>query len=207
MSKVCNTCKELKPFEQYHINKNGRNGRHNVCKKCRSISTNKLNYERKTDGKKLCPKCNIVKVYIEFSRDRHSSDGCQTYCKDCQHQIMKKHCGQFNKYMKKIYNDMVRKAKNRDIDVIITVDYIEQLWNKQSGICALTGEKMTHTVYSSREQKRRNLYNASIDRIDFKRGYTEDNVQLILSAINTIKWDIGIDHFLLMCKKVSDFHF
>lgn len=205
-SKTCNTCNQNKLLTEYHINKSGRLGHHNVCKVCRGKERKTKVYDKKTEGEKLCKDCNTMKCYKFFSKDKCSTDGCQTYCKDCQHKRLKQYCGTFDGYINRIYRDMINNAKRRNIPVEINSEYLHKLWENQNGKCSLTGEKMTHLAYTSRDQRKRNLYNASIDRIDSEFGYTEDNVHLVLSAINTIKWDLKMDDFIGMCKKVADFH-
>lgn len=204
--KICNTCNEVKTLDSFHKSKSGVLGRHNTCKSCRSVKRKQLNVEAKVEGGKTCPGCNEYREYLMFSRDKSSGDGRQTYCKDCQHENMRRISGTFDGYIKRIFADLRHNAKKRKIHVGITCQDIIELWNKQNGLCALTGEKMTHLAYTSRDQRSKNLYNASVDRIDSQKGYTLDNIHLILSAVNTIKWDMSLEDFYKFCNLVSVKH-
>jgi hypothetical protein len=53
------------------------------------------------------------------------------------------------------------------------------LWEKQKGLCALTGIPMTYKFYEGRVNT-----NLSVDRIDSAKGYSKDNVQLVCMAAN-----------------------
>lgn len=44
--------------------------------------------------------------------------------------------------------------------------------------------------------------NVSVDRIDSKKGYTRDNVQLVCMAINQMKSDLDNNTFYNLCKAV-----
>lgn len=61
----------------------------------------------------------------------------------------------------------------------ITRGHLWALWDKQKGLCAITGIRMDH--------KRNTLYTVSIDRIDSSIGYIDGNVQLVCKAINLAK--------------------
>lgn len=74
---------------------------------------------------------------------------------------------------------------------------ILDLYEKQEGVCALTGwpigwsEKgLTATV--------------SIDRIDSSEGYLKGNVQLLHKDVNMAKQQYSQDYFIAMCQAVAD---
>jgi hypothetical protein len=48
--------------------------------------------------------------------------------------------------------------------------------------------------------KRTNPFAPSIDRIDNARGYTPDNVRLVLVSVNLALSDFGLDHFDEICR-------
>ena len=64
----------------------------------------------------------------------------------------------------------------------ITPEEVYGLWEKQGGLCALTGLPMQHhPAYSD--------MNASMDRKEGSIGYVIDNVQLVCWRINEMKND------------------
>ena len=45
---------------------------------------------------------------------------------------------------------------------------------------------------------------ASLDRIDSKKGYTEENVQWIHKDVNSMKMDYNEDYFIKMCQLIVE---
>lgn len=64
----------------------------------------------------------------------------------------------------------------------LSLDFLEELYYKQEGKCAITKQIMTFTQEQGRCQT-----NISIDRIDSSVGYLESNVQLVCHKVNTMK--------------------
>lgn len=79
---------------------------------------------------------------------------------------------------RKIYHFKKRK-KTRLLEMTIDIDFLVNLWNAQSGKCAITDYPMRFPEC--------NLFSVSVDRIDSSKGYTEDNVQLVCQGINFAK--------------------
>jgi hypothetical protein len=98
-----------------------------------------------------------------------------------------------------------KRGKNHEFD--ITVDFLMELLEKQDGLCAMSGIKMLTTTHRDErsEDDRVNPNKLSIDRIDSKRGYIQDNVQLVSCWVNLMKLDISIDVFKERCKLISSF--
>lgn len=85
--------------------------------------------------------------------------------------------------------------RRRDGD--ITWKYLRELWDKQNGICALSGEKMTYfsgigKIYT----------NVSVDRIDSHKGYFKDNVRLLCTGVNVMKLAMSDEEFINLIKKI-----
>ena len=84
-SKICNKCKEEHLLEEFHKDKNTKDGRKNTCKKCIS-----LDYRMRVFNKEDLPKskrCNICKeehLLEEFHINKQNKDGRQNICKKCR---------------------------------------------------------------------------------------------------------------------------
>lgn len=63
---------------------------------------------------------------------------------------------------------------------------------------------MTYLSYNSRSQRVKNKNNISIDRINSNEHYVLDNIQLICSFVNTIKWDMPMKEFVEFCCLISE---
>ena len=204
MSKECKECKIEKEFKLYNISKCGTNGYSNVCKDCRSKSRKSLNFKAPDEGTKYCSKCKLTLDISKFNKDKSNSTGLHTYCKDCSMENTKKWASTEDGYFKKIFVDLQQNAKKRNIKVNITADNLKELYEKQNGICALSGIKMTRDLYLDRESNNHivNKYNISVDRIDSNKDYDKDNIQLVCAIVNRIKIDLNNKELIEMCKVI-----
>jgi hypothetical protein len=182
-------------------NKNCIDGHMSICKLCRSLSRKQLNYDIKTDDK-TCMRCNMIKPYTDFYKDKSASDGLQSYCKDCGKIINKEYYEKHGTdvYFKKLYKDLLKNAERRNIDVCITLEDIINLYNNKN-TCNISGIKMT-TQFVPYEGRTNRIYNVSVDRIDSKKSYNKDNIQLVCSIVNTMKWDLVQEDFINICKHI-----
>jgi hypothetical protein len=88
-------------------------------------------------------------------------------------------------------------AKRAACDV--SLSYLQALWSRQDGKCALTGLEMTIKL-----GQRVVPTNASIDRINPQAGYTAGNVQLVCRVANTMKLDSSMAEFVRLCRLVVE---
>jgi len=77
----------------------------------------------------------------------------------------------------------LNKARNRKHETNLTEEYLQELWNKQNGKCAITSYDMP--MYS--RSTKNTPYTASLDRIDSSIGYVKDNVQFVCYSVNLAK--------------------
>jgi len=99
--------------------------------------------------------------------------------------------GNWRRYLNRLcYTKINRKG--------LKVGTLLRLLKKQKGLCALTGIKMTCCLVPGQRFKT----NASIDRINPKRGYVARNIQLVCVAVNGFRSDTSIEEFVWWCQKV-----
>lgn len=97
-------------------------------------------------------------------------------------------------------------ANKRKFKFIITVQDIENQYEKQNKKCRFTGEKLIfNTTHNNGKNGKIIRGNASIDRIDSKKGYTPDNIQIVHKDINIAKSDKSDEEFIEMCRKIIDY--
>jgi len=89
-------------------------------------------------------------------------------------------------------------AEQRGIEFSISIDYAWNLFLKQNRECALTGLPLH--LFSVIHKKLSG--DASLDRIDSRKGYVEGNVQWVHKHINMMKWKLDRPYFIEMCRKV-----
>jgi hypothetical protein len=95
-----------------------------------------------------------------------------------------------------------RNAASRGIAVTTTIEFIWDLFCKQNKRCALTGYElqMPHT------KQKRSCGNASLDRIDSTRGYSNDNVQWVHKDIQMMKHVFSQQYFIETCRDIVKYH-
>lgn len=98
---------------------------------------------------------------------------------------------------KTYWNSQIKSALKRNLEFSITMKDIWNLYLKQNKKCSLTGSNIYFTK-NGRNQT------ASIDRIDSSKGYTIDNIQLLLKEINWLKLNLKQDYFIYLCKTVTE---
>jgi hypothetical protein len=76
----------------------------------------------------------------------------------------------------------------------ITCKDIENLIKLQNNRCIYTDREF---VYAFNEQNK-----PSIDRIDSNKGYTKDNIQMVITPVNIAKSDMSHDKFLDLVKDI-----
>jgi GDP-L-fucose synthase len=95
---------------------------------------------------------------------------------------------------------VIRRAKYRNIEISVTLDYIWQLFIKQERKCALTGIPIcfTHT-YAGKEKTKQT---ASLDRIDLSKGYVIGNVRWVHKHVNTLKNTFDDEYLHNICNLI-----
>lgn len=94
-------------------------------------------------------------------------------------------------------------AEKRNIQFNVTPEYLWSVYLSQNKKCPYTGIEL-NLIPSN--QNKRTPSNASLDRIDSKKGYIEGNVQWVYKPINVFKNSMSTQEFITMCKLVSDNH-
>jgi len=70
-----------------------------------------------------------------------------------------------------------RRAKRKNIEFNISTNFLCNLWDKQNGLCAITGLPLI--IPTETNNGKANPYSPSIDRINSRLSYTPENVRLI----------------------------
>lgn len=99
---------------------------------------------------------------------------------------------------KSFYSHFKKGAERRHIDFSITIEEINQLFEKQNGKCFFSEENL---IFNGSHGK--SFGNASLDRKDSNKGYTKDNCQLVTKQINISKGVMNNQEFITMCQQVA----
>lgn len=96
-----------------------------------------------------------------------------------------------------IWGNLLESVEENNYEFNIDREYVYELYLKQNKKCALSGLD----VYFTKSKYEENT--ASIDRIDSKRGYTKDNIQITHKKYNIFKMANDQRDFLEMCQIVA----
>lgn len=81
--------------------------------------------------------------------------------------------------------ELLRRAKRRDNNCNLTLDYMLEVWNNQNGICPYSKLKLILPKTNNKDIPIPHL--ASLDRIDSQKGYIIGNIQFVSVPINYMK--------------------
>ena len=161
----------------------------------------------------------LIPIDVDLSRNRIywrcQCDCGNTKCVAAKHLVggkikscgCKHHrCGKTNPSWKgyedisgKYWETLRRNASKRGLAFGISIEYAWQVFRRQDGKCALTGQPLQFKSHSEISDG-----TASLDRIDSRKGYVKGNVQWVHKHVNTIKWDLPLDIFFKTCKMVVE---
>ncbi len=157
----------------------------------------------------ICNKCGEYKDKSCFTLN--SANKIRGYtermCKTCKNEASRKRSiknrrsGDINRLLLERWHGIKRRAYTAGYAIDFDWKYLSELWDKQNGLCALTGVKMTFAMFKGRTPT-----NLSVDRIDSDLKYTKDNIQLVCFAANMIKSDMSMDVFLDFCQKAINYN-
>lgn len=146
---------------------------------------------------KNCPQCNALQVYGRLDHYNSAVRG-KWLCKTCGFKKANENkTHYYNGISVTWFNKFKLSAEARGIEFKITIEYISELYEKQERKCGLTGVDL---VFNKKQAR---VSNASLDRIDSKKGYVEGNIMIVHKDINMMKQNYELDYFIDMCKKVA----
>lgn len=96
------------------------------------------------------------------------------------------------KFLLKSCKSNSKRYNNREFT--ITLDDLDNQWNKQKGICYYTNKPMLYQLG--------NIDSVSIDRKDSSIGYTKENIVLCKKKVNIMKNDATIKDLLQFCTDI-----
>lgn len=98
-----------------------------------------------------------------------------------------------------LWSNIKISATRRKINFNLTSEQAWFQFEKQNGICSLSGLKL----YFSEQSNRSLESTASLDRIDSTNGYNKNNIQWIHKDINIMKGQLSVTKYIEYCKLVT----
>lgn len=177
---TCDQCgKEyLKPLSEYKRNKELE--RHNFCSRSCAAKYNSSHRSQKM---------------IEYSNSE----------KNKQHLLkVNQSCNIYEKFPERRFSYFLRNCRKRFKECTITLNDLQEQWERQNGICPYSGISLVIPTY---ERNHNNLiYSASVDRIDSSKGYIPGNIQFVSTCINYMKNMMSDKDTKYVCKRIAE-HF
>jgi hypothetical protein len=150
--------------------------------------------------KRLCSGCNKELVYKTKSNFERS-EAAKSQCRQCTNTRINKSTSRkgsenpawagYEDVPGKVFSRIVNGAKNRNIEVTITIEDIHAQYIRQNKRCAFTDIPLEFGL------------DASVDRKDSKAGYHTWNIQIVHKTLNMMKKDMPNDMFIAWCKMVK----
>ena len=107
--------------------------------------------------------------------------------------------GRFRTILNNIIRNNGKNGRSRiKKEINLTTEDIKNVWEKQNGICPYTGWKLNLTRSGKAKAKQ-----ASLDRIDSKKGYIKGNIQFVALMANLAKNTFEEEELISFCKAVS----
>jgi hypothetical protein len=121
-------------------------------------------------------------------------------CKACSNKHVDNcHRGWYRGIRISWFNKFKTGAELRKIEWTLSLDDLADLYEEQKQRCALTDIDIVFPEVGHAQKAP-----ASIDRIDSKKGYTKDNVQLVTRQVNMMKQAYDQDMFIATCIAVAN---
>lgn len=160
------------------------------------------------DGNLLCYSCKQYKPLDCFDKniDKWFRAEKDSRCKECKRNAYlrrkEKNRGSkdLNRLLYERFHGLKDRARKKDIQCNIDLQYLHELQNTQKGLCALSGIPMTYYFDSGRVPT-----NVSVDRINSNLGYIKGNLQLVCMAVNQMKSDLTIEQLKYFCKSILEY--
>lgn len=206
--RICKSCGESKPLNPKFYRRNLRDRHYVFHLTCIECEDKLRNMPEWNNDLLLCHRCHQYKPEEAFTpnnthnEERHNR---RHICNECNAQRQREYDRaldddkKLDKCLRYRYLGARDRAIRNNIPFDITLDFLHQLWDKQNGLCALSGVPMTFELKEGRVPT-----NVSIDKICSAFGYTMTNVQLVCMACNQIKSDLTEIEMYNFCKKIVE---
>lgn len=142
----------------------------------------------------------------EFETDIVKKIYCTAICqaKYCQIDAWNKTKLDYKFRCRKLRDMAKFRAKISALPFNLTIEYLINLWELQDGRCAISGRCFDLSRPSENETVKANA--PSLDRIEPKKGYVQDNVRFVCYQVNTALNEYGEEELLKLCKDIMNFN-
>lgn len=118
----------------------------------------------------------------EVLRKRRRPPETQCCSVRCANRLREQETVSAEVYIRRLLGESRRNTNGKARGFHLTEAYLQAVWAAQQGRCAYTGVE-----FDLRRIKPRPMGAPSLDRIDSSKGYEENNVQFVCTAVNRMK--------------------
>lgn len=161
---------------------------------------------------KNCLHCLESKTLENFYKDSRKKSGYRSICKKCylarypfkQTEQARRNWRAYKMSRKGtvtcLLNNAKDRAKRRNLEFSLDSDWVNH--RLDAGHCEVSG--IAFDLSDTDNAHRARPFSPSIDKIDSKGGYTENNSRLVCFCVNMAMSDWGQETFYFMCEKVLE---
>lgn len=166
---------------------------------------------------KICSKCKIEKPFSEFGIDTQRRHGVYHSCKSCVRAYMAarwqnnpEHRTKQKQRSRKNYEAVESRARfmmanarlRRPENFTLTLEHVVE--GIKAGHCPMTGIEFDLTNSHEKATGRsRNPYGPSLDRIDSRLPYTNENCRIVSTQYNIMKGELSDAELLYICRLIA----
>lgn len=139
----------------------------------------------------------LAKEYKRSSSLRRAS-----FCsEECAYKHQKRGLSEGFSQFTFVFRTIKRNAISRNKLFDLQIEDLKTIWDQQNGKCPYTGWDLQLRVSQTKSSK--NMFQASLDRIDSKKGYTKDNVHFVCLIANYAKHTFDERDMIAFCNAVA----
>lgn len=177
--KYCKGCDENLSVDEFYKQKGVAKGHYcKVCQQRKNKEKWENGYREKMKNTRELYALNNREKLIQISRDYYNTE-----------------IGRAKSMMKTIRKRMTKWNILDQLD--FDGSYLIELM--KVGVCSETGISF---VYQKQERFKCHPYSPSVDRIDSTKGYTKDNVRMVIWQYNLMKGEMTDEDLLIVCKRI-----
>jgi len=183
--KYCSGCDAIKPIDEFYKDKYRLDGRQSKCKDCQREQGQKFKEEHpnySSDHGKA--RYAAIDDKVAYNKERYQKDSL-AYIKRA-----KKYRLTYQGRAVSLVSSARQRAKKKGLPFDIDVEWVRQLFELQEEKCSETGLPFCYKERADHGYGFFNPFAPSLDQIKADKGYTKDNVRLVLCIVN-----LGLNSF------------
>lgn len=188
MTKFCKKCSTEKPLPEFHKDGRARDGLSVKCAECHAV----IRAKQKTRAAK--------DYYHRHGASRHAASRAAWHERN-PHKKFEYHKKKYETAHGRAWHLWVAAKKRKPGGFTLTLEHVAA--QIKNGVCPITGALFDLKINKNREGRRSfTPYAPSLDKIDPKQGYTNENTRVVIFQYNVMKGELSDAELVELCKIV-----